>query len=157
MPAIALCKEGGDLNHRISVKATVAVIASRKRCGDLNEFTLFLFTKIASSDVGIETQDYFYDGYSQSGKALRDAVPFAVHLRNYLKRSCAELKVHFQFFHLYTLFPFEIFLFPTRVGVILCDLQIDFDPRTFPHIRGGDPTSGCKQSCDDAFSPHTWG
>ena len=118
MPAIALCKEGGDLNHRISVKATVAVIASRKRCGDLNEFTLFLFTKIASSDVGIETQDYFYDGYSQSGKALRDAVPFAVHLRNYLKRSCAELKVHFQFFHLYTLFPFEIFLFPTHVGVI---------------------------------------
>ena len=82
---------------------TVVVIASRKRCGDLNEFTLFLFTKIASSDVGIETQDYFYDGYSQSGKALRDAVPFAVHLRNYLKRSCAELKVHFQFFHLYTL------------------------------------------------------
>lgn len=36
---------------------------------------------------------------------------FAAHLRNHLKRSCAELKVHFQFFHLYTLLSQNLLFF----------------------------------------------
>ena len=48
-------------------------------------------------------------------------------------------------------------LVPTRVGMILSELESEVKRRACPHTRGDDPKDALYNQYKDILSPHAWG